>query len=165
MMWNGKSWLRIKAKDMDTDPEVKKTLYISRKPLPDHTVAVKSLEVSMAIAGMEFEVVPRFRVTAPYMPAAGATKKYLYQIMRYWTGESHKIPNGEFSADLYQASFTQSNYADHQQFRAGYMTTQEKDEVWLLDDDTDDVFHIQFFELGTNFPEEDRQHAILVKRF
>jgi hypothetical protein len=24
------------------------------------------------------------------MPAAGATKKYLYQIMRYWTGEDRQ---------------------------------------------------------------------------
>ncbi|MDR1937214.1 MAG: hypothetical protein LBQ73_01780 [Tannerellaceae bacterium] len=165
MVWDGSSWINLKTKDLDVDPDVKKILYISDKPLGDKSLSVRSINVSMSLAGyMGYEALPRFRVTEPYKPAGSNTKEYLYHITRYWTDEND-IPNGEYSTDLNRVSFTQDNYSTPQDLRLGYMTTQEKDEVWLLDDDNDDIFHIQFFELGTNYQGMNRQYAILVERF
>jgi hypothetical protein len=167
MVWDGGAWLNLKSKDPDVDPDVKKVLYIGKMPLGDKTVSVRSISVSMALnpEGLPHEVLPRFRVNDRYKPTGSKEKKYLYHITRYWTNEHWEIPNGEYSTDLNLLSFNESNYDTHQTFRGGHMTTQEKDEVWLLDDDNNDIFHIQFFELGTNFENVVRQYAILVERF
>jgi hypothetical protein len=165
MVWDGASWLNLKTKDPDFDPDVKKILYINNKPLGKKSISVRSLDVSMDLAGRkDYEAIPRFRLNERYKPTGSKEKKYLYHITRYWTNEN-KIPNGEYSTDLNLLSFTRDNYATYQDFRPGFMTTQEKDEVWLLDDENDDIFHIQFFELGTNHPGIIRQYAILVERF
>ncbi|MDR1981389.1 MAG: hypothetical protein LBQ39_07210 [Tannerellaceae bacterium] len=167
MVWNGYSWNSLKAKDKDADPDIKKILYSDNNPKPDKSVAIKSIEVSLGLYNAySHESVPQFRMTDSFKPAGANQAKYLYNLTRYWTGErDNKYPNGEFSTDLILTSFTEDNYSTPQDLRSGYMTTREKDEIWLLDDTNDDIFHINFFEMGPPYYMIDKLYAILVERF
>jgi hypothetical protein len=167
MVWNGSSWGSVKVKTKDVDPEVKKLLYESPTPLENKSISNNSIEVSMDLSpGMAYQASPRFRVNPPYAPSGLDSVKYLYHIIRYWTGENmSEFPDGEYSADLDWKSFKQQDYSNHQYFRVGFMTTQERDEVWLLDENNDDVFHLQFFVLGNDAPGVNKLYAVFVERF
>jgi hypothetical protein len=166
MVWNGLSWGNVKVKSKDVDPEVKKLLYESPIPLENKSISNNSIEVSMDLSpGMHYQASPRFRVTPSYAPAGSDSEKYLYHIIRYWTGEDPAFPAGEYSADLDKRSFTEQDYSTHQYFRVGFMTTQERDEVWLLDENNDDIFHVQFFVLGNDAAGINKLYAVFVERF
>ncbi|MDR1937385.1 MAG: hypothetical protein LBQ73_02660, partial [Tannerellaceae bacterium] len=157
-VWDGIVWKNLKVKDAVIGTEVKKLIYESLVPLGNKSVSVRSIDVSMNVSdGMAYHAVPRFKVTPDYKPSDGNPTKYLYYITRYWTGEDLiTFPNGRYSNDLNTTSFNEKNYSVNQVFRAGYMTIDERDEVWLLDDSNSDIFQIHFFEMGPDYERENR---------
>jgi hypothetical protein len=164
MVWNGLSWCSMKTKDYDVEPLIKKRLYCSYSPELSKSLTINSIELAIRPGNKENSGLPNFRVRPTHAPSGSYTRKFLYNITRYWTGENHEISSGEFSTDLYLTSFTQSNASDYREFRIGYMTSQEKDEIWLVDDQTNDIFHIQFFVMG-HADIDGTQFAIFVERF
>jgi hypothetical protein len=166
MIWDGSSWNSLKAKDRDVDPDIKKILYSSGRAKPDKSVSINSVEVSLRPYNPdEYDPVPQFRVTDSFKPTGTNQAKYLYNLTRYWKGEQESdFPDGQFSTDLILNSFTADNYATPQDLRFGFMTTKEKDEIWLLDDTNDAIFHLHFFVMGSQFA-VDKLYAVFVERY
>ncbi|MDR1884595.1 MAG: hypothetical protein LBR26_17750 [Prevotella sp.] len=162
MVWNGEMWNHIRDREIvQNEIDVKKTLYASTAPQPNLPVSNHFIEATMAVGhnGPDYAL-PQFRLTGP--PSNPDVWKYHYQLAQYW---QQPTDNG-YSNDVNTASFDSSNYQNYRDFSPiNDMSTEERNEVWLFDDNSNDIFHIQFLAIGAKGATTTKVYAALVERF
>jgi hypothetical protein len=162
MVWNGEMWNHIRDREtVQNEMDVKKTLYASTAPQVNQSVSNHDIEATMALGknGPDYAL-PQFRLTGP--PSNPNVRKYQYQMAQYW----QQSTNNGYSNDVSTASFDSSNYPDYRDFMSGNdMSPEERNEVWLFDDNSNDIFHIQFLAIGVKGAATTKVYAALVERF
>jgi hypothetical protein len=163
MVWNGQEWnlLNVRKKEKE-DMSVKKKLYRGTIANASEFVTIDSLQVSMKkttlIDRPSYYTIPQIARVPPL--AYLETRAYSYQATQYW----HKDDGNGYSNDVISFNF---NYImDPKPFFIGNdMSPDERNEVWMIDDTTNEVYHINFFTLGENNATADKIFAILAERF
>ncbi|MDR1556282.1 MAG: hypothetical protein LBS88_04525 [Tannerellaceae bacterium] len=158
MVWNGQEWNHLKNKEETTvDVGIKKDLYQAQIPNSSSTVFLDSLEISMTTGvygtAYEYYATPRVRRN----PSVSAQKMYSYQVAQYWH-------DGGYSNDVVKVNLGNNN-TTALPFMSGDMSTMERNEVWMIDDNTNTIYHIHFFVLGPAQKDPDKIYAILGERF
>jgi hypothetical protein len=163
VVWNGIGWDNINSNDVTANfsTDVKKMIYLSDMAKPAKTVTFKSIEISMkeGITHRHYTF-PQFRMTDPYKPAGLDTIKYSYQITQYW----HELKSLGYSNDVDTKSFNASNYSGYQNFSNNDMGAEERNEVWLYNEETDEIFHIHFLIMGEDTSVSYKIYAIFVEQ-
>jgi hypothetical protein len=177
-VWNGTQWNCIANKEItaSTGVNVKKFLYNSAEPDPDKTVLLHSIEINMkprsgSTPPTPHYAVPQFRVADSYQPAAQTSRMYEYQLTQYW-GETLGVSYDGYSNNRLKASFDNADYATYVKFdnrstgeSTGSMSPSERNEIWMYDETSNEIFHIQLFEMGEDTATAPKIYAILVEQF
>jgi hypothetical protein len=161
MVWNGEMWNHIRDREIvQNEMDVKKILYSATAPQAYQSVSNHDIEVTMASSNTSYFALPQFRLTEA--PSNPAVRKYHYQMAQYWL---QSTPNG-YSNDVDVASFDSNNYANYLDFMSGNdMSPEERNEVWIFDDNSNDIFHIQFLAIGKKDTTSPKVYAALVERW
>jgi hypothetical protein len=171
-VWNGTQWNCITNKEMTESigMDVKKNLYSAKQPNPANSVVFHSIEVNMNPAtppegNLPYYGVPQFKIADSYKPTGQASRIYEYQILQYWNvnekfGYSYDVSQkkeyGSGSSTYEKLDFNSS---------VGSMSPRERNEVWMYDQTSKEVFHIQFFIMGESADNATKIYAILVEQF
>ncbi|MDR1881118.1 MAG: hypothetical protein LBQ78_09305 [Tannerellaceae bacterium] len=154
MVWNGEVWNHIKTKEINNnlDTEIKKTLYTNAGAIDANSVKLGSIEATLRNdGGNTYFAHPNLRL------AAAGMKTFHYQIGQYWDGNDDS--NG-YSYDANNISFTST----YQHLAYGsQIVPSERNEVWMFEEGSTDIIHIQFITLGKNTASN--IYAVLVERF
>jgi hypothetical protein len=158
MVWNGEMWNLIKCKDINNkfDSDIKKTLYRSVGAIEKNSVLFGSIEVTLrkdAADNMSYYAHPYFKTEKP-----DSERKFHYQVGQYW----HK--NG-YSYDVNIKSFTPGNYEYQHLANGSHMAPNERNEIWMFEDNSDDILHFQFLTLGETNKTASNIFAVLVEHF
>ncbi|MDR1919755.1 MAG: hypothetical protein LBQ65_08945 [Tannerellaceae bacterium] len=158
MVWNGEMWNLIKSKGIDNpyDSGIKKTLYRSVGAKEENSVLFGSVELTLhkeTDASTSYYAHPHFKTEKPERE-----RKFHYQIGQYW----HK--NG-YSYDVDVKSFTPDKHAYQHLANGSHMAPNERNEIWMFEDNSDDILHIQFITLGEETTTASNIFAVLVERF
>jgi hypothetical protein len=164
-IWNGTRWNCIANKDVtkSVGMEVKKNLYSNTRPLPDSSVVFHSIVVNMkSKAGTPHHAVPEFKVNDPYKPTGNAIRQYEYQMAQYYRNNE-----SEYSNDLFLKSHTSNSDYDKFDLNSptGHMSPIERNEVWMYDETSNEIFHLQFFIMGQDIASAIKTYAILIEQF
>ncbi|MDR2087085.1 MAG: hypothetical protein LBP72_07905 [Dysgonamonadaceae bacterium] len=161
VVWNGIEWNSIKNKEVSENAgmDVKKILYNNTLPLPNKSVPFHSIETRLEKGiNRPHYALPQFKVTDSYKPAAGTTRDYEYYVTQYWQNSSQS----GYSNEVNIQKVSNSNYMD---FTNSDMSMEERNEVWMYDNTSKEIFHIQLFVMGENSPTATKIYAILVEQF
>ncbi|MDR1914321.1 MAG: hypothetical protein LBQ68_07575 [Clostridiales bacterium] len=158
MVWNGEMWNLIKSKEIkkELDSDIKKILYTNVGAIEGNSVSLGSIEATLRkdlAVNTPYYAHPYFRTKQPLN-----TRNFHYQIGQYWNG-------GGYSYDVNNVSFTSSNYAYQHLANNSQMAPEERNEVWMFEEGSDDIYHIQFITLGENSISASNIFAVLVERF
>jgi hypothetical protein len=160
MVWNGEMWNHIKSKEITSslETEIKKTLYTSNVgAIEANSVSLGSIEATLSsYPGYSYSAYPKFKLTVD--PGGSNTKKFHWQIGQYWHGSG-------YSYDVNTMSFTPSNYAYQHLADGSQMAPKERNEVWMFEEGSNDIIHIQFITLGEEVQGASNIFAVLVERF
>ncbi|MDR3140348.1 MAG: hypothetical protein LBU37_01250 [Tannerellaceae bacterium] len=175
MVWNGQEWNYLSIQKRNTkDAGIKKILYHSVTALDSKNIKFDFMEVSLEKSPQSSQY-SYPRIVLPALPAS--TRTFHYQFTQYWPGKTDangaligknkdgKYETGGYSNDVMKATFSQSNKTTPVRFIQSSMSTTERNQVWMIDDTTGDVYHFNFFVMGKDSNSAVKIFAILGEYF
>jgi hypothetical protein len=159
MVWNGELWNHIKNKEIkkDIDSEIKKTLYTHLGAIDGNSVSLNSIEATlMKLGDNNSFAYPHFK-TEP----TTQLRLFHYQIIQYWNENG----GSGYSYDVGSMYFNQQHPGYKQFADQSQMSPQERNEVWMFEQGSEEIYHIRFITLGEMSTSASNIFAILVERF
>ncbi|MDR1919758.1 MAG: hypothetical protein LBQ65_08960 [Tannerellaceae bacterium] len=159
MVWNGEIWNHIKNKEIkkDMDSEIKKKLYTNLGAIEGNSVSLNSIEAMLKKIGDNNSFAyPHFK-TDP----TTQLRIFHYQIIQHWNEDG----GSGYSYDVGSMYFNQQ-YPGYKQFAdQSQMSPKERNEVWMFEQGSEEIYHIRFITLGEEKDDASNIFAILVERF
>jgi hypothetical protein len=161
-VWNGSEWNNIRYKETSGNAagtEIKKILYTGTQANPANSVPFHSIEVNLKIGKRyTYYARPQFKLTRSYKPTSG-TRDYEYFVTQYW--QSSPTITG-YSTDIMTKQLSNLDYTT---FIESDMSPEERNEIWMYDYKSNEIFHIELFVMGESNTTATKIFAILIEQF
>jgi hypothetical protein len=162
MVWSGVEWNSIENNVMteDTGMEIQKLVYNDTKPRENSSVLFQSIEVRMKEGSSQaYYGYPQFKLT----DLSTLPRIYKYHFTQYWATST--TTDIGYSNDVKQIEWSASDNIDYKNFVDNDISLSERDETWIYDETSNEIYHIQFIVIGKNDANATKTYAILAEKF